>query len=86
MVIWVGSDLFWFKRTFSSLKMATYIKTDNGIFVKKDGTLKEINNIEECSDCNEYFEINDLISVEDIVLCFDCFIGAINVMISKGKL
>ncbi len=67
--------------------MTTYIKTDNQIFVKEEAkTLKEIENIIKCSNCKEHFDINELISVEDIILCSDCFIAAINVIISKGKL
>jgi hypothetical protein len=69
--------------------MKTYIrKNDNEIFVKEeDKVLREISNIpviEKCSNCKEHFEKVGLISVEDIVLCSDCFIAAINVIISKG--
>ncbi len=81
--------------------MTTYIRTnDNEIFVKEEDkvsaklarqsrTLREISNIpviDKCSNCKECFEKVRLISVEDIVLCSDCFIAAINVIISKGKL
>ena len=67
--------------------MTTNLKTDNNeIFVKKDGVLKKIDNIEMCSNCKECFKKKELLTVEDIVLCSDCFIGAINIIISKGKL